>query len=256
MHYSLGLVLALCSGTVFGQTAEPDRVADASELLIPARDSKGKWGYQDRAGTFVIAPQFAHANSFSDGLALVYTTWGMNLLGKTEGVWLFARAGYIDHAGKFVIKPRLVENARDFSEGLAAFEPGASSWGTADWGYLDKTGKWAIKPQFAIAGEFSEGLAPVAVRLGKKTGNEPWGYIDHTGKFVIPAQFYRANAFRDGIAVVFTKAEEPPPLTVRRCIDKQGSFVKCPQPKNHQNTRSEASVWPTTGSSWPLETRY
>src|SRR5438309_10619866 len=43
-------------------------------------------------------------------------------------------------SGKFVIKPRCVENAENFSQGLAAFKAGTSSWGTAKWGYLDKEG--------------------------------------------------------------------------------------------------------------------
>ncbi len=64
-------------------------------------------------------------------------------------------AGYIDHSGKFVIKPRHVENAASFSQGLAAFKAGTNySYGKAKWGYLDKEGKWAIKPQFDTAGNF------------------------------------------------------------------------------------------------------
>ena len=33
----------------------------------------------------------------------------------------------------------------------------------SQWGFIDKTGNFVIEPQFYAAGEFSQGLAPVAV---------------------------------------------------------------------------------------------
>jgi len=217
-------------------TATPrfDDVGAFSEGLAVVRVKK-KFGYIDTSGRLVIPLRFADAAPFSEGLALVYTTLGMNLLGKTEGVWLFASAGYIDRTGKFAIEPRLIENAHKFSEGLAAFEPGASSWGTAKWGYLDKTGKWAIKPQFAKAGDFSEGLAPVAIIVDPKTKREKWGYINQTGKLQIPTQFDGVQGFRQGIAKVFFAEKNPKFEHMHRphgqlwgCIDKAGQVVNCP----------------------------
>jgi hypothetical protein len=149
----------------------------------------------------------------------------MNIFGRTEGWDLFRRAGYIDHTGKFVIGPRYVENAASFSEGVAAFQPGVASPGNAKWGYLDKSGKWAIKPQLEIAGDFSEGLAAVAV--SEKGSPQKWGYIGHSGEFVIPAQFRIAHPFRKGVATVFLWTEGPQ-RHYRKCIDTQGSFVSCP----------------------------
>jgi len=211
-----------------------DRVGAFSEGLAVVKLKK-KFGYIDTGGRLVIPLKFAGAAPFSEGLALVYTTLGMNLFGKTEGVWLFASAGYIDRSGKFVIEPRLVENASKFSEGLAAFEPGASSWGTAKWGYLNTAGKWELKPSFEIATDFSEGLAAVKISVGKEPGQkEPtykWGYIGHTGKFVIPPQFYGAMPFSDGVAVV-SEWNKYGHLHPRRCIDKEGNWVdSCPSRK-------------------------
>jgi len=221
-----------------------DHVGTFSEGLAVVRLKK-KFGYIDTSGRLVIPLQFAGAAPFSEGLALVYTTLGMNLLGKTEGVWLFASAGYIDHSGKFVIKPRLVENARKFSEGLAAFEPGASSWGTGKWGYLNRAGKWGIKPSFEIATDFSEGLAAVEVSVGKEPGHkEPtykWGYIDHTGKFAIPPQFYGAMPFSNGVATV-TDWNKNGHLHPRTCIDKQGNWVQCLRSRKPTNIPDSTSV--------------
>lgn len=211
-----------------------DQIGSLSDGLAVVRLKK-KFGYIDQGGRLVIPLQFADAAPFSEGLALVYTSLGINLFGKTEGVWLFATAGYIDNSGKFVIEPRLIEGARSFSEGLAAFEPGASSWGSAKWGYLDKTGKWAIKPQFDNAGDFSEGLAPVAIVVDKKSKREKWGYIDQTGKLRIPAEFDTAQAFRQGIARVFISEHDAKFEHMHRpkgrwwgCVNKNGEIVDCP----------------------------
>src|SRR5262249_25431005 len=224
--------------------------------LTAARSANGKWGYQDKTGTFVIRPQFdfadvfseglarvelqrkwgyvdvsgrvviplkfVHAEPFTEGLALVYTTWGANIFG-TEGWDFFRRAGYINHDGKFVIGPRNTLNARSFSEGVAPFQPGISTAQNPKWGYLDKSGKWAIKPQFDVAAGFSEGLAAAAQ---SEHDGSVYGYIDHAGRFVIPPQFHGAETFRKGIAVVFVHVDyKEHRLSARRCINKEGNFV-------------------------------
>ena len=61
--------------------------------------------------------------------------------------------------------------AGDFSDGLAPVQVGDR------WGYIDKNGKVAISPQFNDARGFSSGLAPVGIGTN-------WGYIDKSGKFV------------------------------------------------------------------------
>jgi hypothetical protein len=245
---------------------EASAAQDSSAALTPVKSENGKWGYQDHSGAFVvpaqfdkvtkfseglaavalhkkvgyidgngkivISPRFVYGESFNEGLALVYTTWGMNIFGRTEGRDLFRRAGYIDYNGKIVIGPRLAENANSFSEGVAAFQPGVVSPGKAKWGYLDKTGKWAIEPTFEIASDFSEDLAAVEVamekELGKKEPTYKWGYIGHDGNFVIPPQFYGARPFRHGIAVVSLWSMQGH-LHPWRCIDKQANLVaSCP----------------------------
>jgi len=232
---SLAICLPIC-GTA-QEAPQPSGISPESpspQLLVAVKSANGKWGYQDKNGTYVIPPKFVHAEAFHEGVALVTTTWGMNLFGKTEGVWLFGRVGYIDLAGKFVIGPRFAENAHSFSEGVAAFQPGTSSWGNAKWGYLDKTGNWAIKPQFLAGDDFSEGLAAVAVSLDKKSNREKWGYIDQAGKLEIPAKFDGAHAFREGIARVFIAEQHAtfehmhhPKGQWWGCIDKAGEVVKC-----------------------------
>jgi len=216
---------------VFVIPAQFDKATEFSEGLAAVALHK-KFGYIDTTGKMVIAPRFVHGEPFHEGLALVYTSWGMNILGHAEGWDLFRRAGYIDHTGEIVIGPRLAENANSFSEGVAAFQAGAASPGNAKWGYLDKTGKWALKPSFEIATDFSEVLAAVKVSTGKEPGQKQptykWGYIDHSGNFVIPPQFSSAIPFRHGIAIVHLWNMQGH-LHPRRCIDKDGKLVdRCP----------------------------
>jgi hypothetical protein len=188
-----------------------------SEGLAPV-SLDSKFGYIDSTGRFVIEPQFAFAEPFSEGLALVFPDWGLNFLGREEGYTLFVRAGYIDRNGKMLIRARFVENARSFSEGLAAFQAGINyTYGQSKWGYLDKKGNWAIQPRFAVAGDFSEGLAAVSGRVQERD-EDHWGYTDKTGKVVIPLQFDRALPFLGGLAKVKTS-------NGWRYIDKQGEFV-------------------------------
>jgi hypothetical protein len=103
---------------------------------------KGQYGYIDRSGKMVIPPQFTDAESFSEGLALISfdsTQWS-----------------YIDKSGKIVINGEKFVIARGFSEGLAA-----AMGKNEKYGFIDKTGKFVIPPQFYRVGDFSEGLAAV-----------------------------------------------------------------------------------------------
>lgn len=200
--------------------------------LYPIR-LNGQYGYMDRAGKIVVAPQFRRAWDFHDGMARVDSaTEGHGIIdaaGKvtflrkflwigdfSEGlaqvdVWDgSAKAGYIDASGTLVIPsvwsfygeplsnlnmPQFWRKDRNanFSEGLAAVLAADGKLG-----YIDKTGKVVIPPQFLFARPFSEGLAAVA------NDNYAFGYIDAQGKVVIPLTYpnvYPGN-FSEGIARV------------------------------------------------------
>jgi hypothetical protein len=64
------------------------------------------------------------------------------------------------------------------------------------WGFIDKAGALKIPDRYNFAGNFSEGLARVAIKLGVSMG-----YIDRDGKMIIPARFDQAGDFSDGLAV-------------------------------------------------------
>ena len=198
---------------------------DGKKVNIPLKDAKGrgirifgpfseglaviqagrKYGYIDRNGKVVIAPEYDEARAFSEGLGCVSKPGGTR---------------YIDRTGRVVIAPNRLSGT-SFHEGLA----GAARFGTHKWGYIDRSGKFAIRPQFDdVPYRFSEGLA--AVKVGRR-----YGYIDRRGTMLIPPRFRHARYFSEGLAAVDVgKVGEPDDLG-RRCgyIDRTGRFIIKPR---------------------------
>jgi hypothetical protein len=96
------------------------------------------------------------------------------------------------------------------SEGLAAVRkdrgssmPTASSWwdddGTGTFGYVDTKGRWKIDPELAGAGSFDGGVAPAAIRTGKRM---LWGAIDRKGAWVCKPTYTRSLAAGEGLIAV------------------------------------------------------
>lgn len=135
------------------------------------------YGYQDRYGKLVIAPEFNLAYQFVEGLAAV----------RVGEKW-----GYINEQATFVIQPKF-DYAANFSEGLARVQLGAN------YGYVNLSGEMAIAPTFAQALNFHDGLAAVMI-------NHQWYYIDKTGRIVISPpgdsrdQSSGASHFSEGLA--------------------------------------------------------
>lgn len=156
----LSFVVVLVATLALGSAQEPKRPGEPP-LPFPR---KGKYGYRDKDGEFLIQPQFDYAGEFSEGLAVV----GLGKFPATK--W-----GYINLQGQVVI-PAQFDGAHDFSEGMAAVSIGGKL------GYIDRTGKLVVSAQFDEAQKFTGGRARVRV---VKTG---YGYINKTGEFVVPLQ--------------------------------------------------------------------
>jgi hypothetical protein len=151
--------------------------AQKNEGLFWIRED-GKYGYIDRTGKTVIAPQFENTMGFNEGLAAT----------KMNGKY-----GYIDAKGNWVIKPQF-DFTYMFSDGLAMVRVGKQ------YAWIDKKGNQVIAPQDfdEVAMGFTEGRLAV-----KKNGK--WGYIDRTGKMIVEPKFKKATKFEGGAAQVETE---------------------------------------------------
>ena len=207
-----------------------------------AAKANGKWGFLHFIPDshfnilicFSIAPTFEDAEPYiSEGLACVKfdKKWGYvdyeKVQNRLVSIALFAHETIIPVDGSefFAIPPKY-DDAYSFSEGLARVmvNPNVDKSGELNihhlidprlqgglWGFIDKTGAFVIKPQFDLAGNFSEGLAPVAIK-------RKMGYVDKTGKYAIEPRFDIADAFSEGLARV--KIDEK-----FGYIDKNGAFA-------------------------------
>jgi hypothetical protein len=133
--------------------------------ILGSAPAGGNWGFINKAGTFVIKPQFQSADpdGFVDGLA---------------GACLNGRCGYIDRTGAFAIKTQF-NDASTFSEGMAAFQINGK------WGFIDTSGNIVINPQFDAVTPFSGGLAVVSVSGRSGTINKQGKYVVNPGQFDI-----------------------------------------------------------------------
>lgn len=224
-----------------------DRVMPFQEGLAGV-EKDGKWGYVDRTGKVVIPLQWSSAESFSDGVAAVVDHY--HIYGKPDGDDItLAACGFIDKTGRYLIEPsieRRLEQCPTFSEGLArvCFAPGIRYYFRdfpydGQCGYLDKSGQWAIKPQYLVTprigppGDFSEGLAPVALKEIKKFGDASWqtnfAYIDRNGRSMFEAKgYFLAYPFREGMAQLIkwrTYGEEKPGTATVDFIDRTGRVL-------------------------------
>jgi WG containing repeat len=148
-----------------------------SSGLLPV-SVKGKWGFVDKSGKLLIAPQFEDADNFSEGLAPVKvrseeTTWcPRDESGSREGFTM--RWGYIDPSGKTIIPPQF-ESAAPFVEGLAVIHQCGQAF------FIDKTGRSIISANFKYASSFSNGLAQVETMTQNGLVTS---YIDRTGRVI------------------------------------------------------------------------
>lgn len=189
----------------------------------------GQYGFLNTDLEYAITPQFANAESFSEGLACVKVndSWG-----DSSGKW-----GFINRHGKFVIKPTF-DTADSFHDGVAVVSRNHKYW------YIKKNGKalfrygrgkLRFRETFDYAEPFSEGMAFVKKKWdviiisksGRKQftvkdhschepykdglafictyskGEDKWGACDKKGRIIIPFEYDRISGFVNGFAMVY-----------------------------------------------------
>ncbi|WP_158301829.1 WG repeat-containing protein [Paenibacillus mesophilus] len=202
----------------------------SEELLLPLKKN-GLYGYINRLGDWIIAPQYTSADLFHDGLAVIEVNEGSLKL-----------SGYIDWQGNTVIEP-VYNMATPFRHGMAAVgvykNNNIEQWfinkdnerlfpttynlvtyfsdnritvytgqflGELTMGYIDLNGREVIPPQyepnFSMDSGFHEGLAAVS------PDRKRWGYIDEDGKTAIPYIYERVGGFSQNRADVKLPSEK------------------------------------------------
>ena len=140
---------------------------------------KGKAGYIDTNGNFVIQRKFNIAMPFSEGLAYVE---------------LNNKYGYIDKSGEFVVEPQFYSCA-SFSDGFALVNDSITSKGS----FIDKNGKSKLQGRNFLISKFREGL----INCPDDKGN--WGFIDINGNVIIEFKYKLTRPFFEGKGAVAPK---------------------------------------------------
>lgn len=198
------------TGSPCGKTVD---VAGEPLFALP-RD--GKWGYVNRAGDWVIEPQWRQAEPFSEGRAMV-----------DDGSAGASAWGIIDRHGDYVLKPGIRSHSfstidgmdvgdspiKPFSQGCAA-AVGPSS--DDDPYFVTRDGKFWLRDALPAAladwdvreyGSFSEGLA--WFRLFPEEFGKPlrYGWIDTEGALAIEPEYEGAGDFVGGLAPADSRSD-------------------------------------------------
>lgn len=160
-----------------------------------------RWGVIDKAGKYVIKPQFESfyvndldiCQALYDGFATV----------KKDGKW-----GVVDKSGSIIVKPSYFFLSC-FNNGYAIYQANQSG----KYGVIDKTGKAITKPIYDKTEKCYSLDGLFAVEKGGK-----WGYIDSKGKEIIKTQYDDYSSFSNGVALVKQNLKY-------YWIDKQGKNI-------------------------------
>lgn len=173
------------------------------------------FGYLNTKGEWAIAPQYAWALDFKDGVAWVQDPGDKkSLMGK--GLW-----GLIDTKNNVLI-PFKYKHVKECKDGTFIVQTPEGKYK-----YIDKEDKQVVPGEYESANEFSEGFA--AVKIGNL-----YGYINREGEVVIPCEYQNAGDFSDGYACVKS--------VHKKVIQQNGDVEEYPSMYGFINTKGELVV--------------
>lgn len=186
------------------------RFREGLAAVYMRNDETGRyaWGYIDKRGQVVIAPQFLLPSEFNNGYAVVLDS--------------DKRTTCINQRGEKIFRQYRFETA--FNDSVAAIREGFKAPGTLP-GARSMMGlirvapggglREAVFPQFDKVGSFGSGLAPVLIgSRNSDTLRTPddvidyqhiggkWGYISLNGQIMLNPNFDGATGFINGRATV------------------------------------------------------
>lgn len=177
-----------------------------------------KWGFIDSSGKVIVPLNYYAVSPFSDGVAAVTVEDGASRL-----------CGYIDHEGRFVIKPQNKFVCRDFNEGFALVGVYSEAAGEHFDGYMNKEGELALGGQYVRADPFSEGLALVvswsnSVFINKQ-GETVINLYRYAGNDTLGDEYVPAGPFSEGLAEVDIKSASQYGYYRYGFVNKKGMVV-------------------------------
>lgn len=177
----------------------------------------GKYGFIDKAGKTIVAPQYDWVESFkTNGLARVKQNEKFGMIDTTGKIILPCEYNVIDECSEKVI--RIVKDKKfgfsnesgqiiipikyDYSPEISVTKGFTNGYVKVELlkkrGLMDTTGKFILPCEYDDVGNFHEDVC--AIRKGKL-----WGYIDKSKKIKINPQFEYAWDFLLGLAKVKQK---------------------------------------------------
>ena len=142
---------------------------------------RGKKGFIDKKGNFVIRLQYNKADNFHESLAAVQKDW---------------RWGYIDRNGNVVI-PFQYDEAFGFDGGVAPVKKDGK------WIVIDKKGSVKFKTDYKSIYPFHEGVAEVEIRDKTYKNRITSNLIDTDGKLLFKKDYTFNGNFREGCIFVY-----------------------------------------------------
>ncbi len=189
MNLSIALLFCLACLSVYAQQ------------LSPQQNNKGKYGYVDDSGAFVIKAQWDEAENFADGHAMV----------KKGDLY-----GFINASGEYIIKPKYssVDAYNEFD--LCKVSVGGSydkvgNFNGAKYGFINRELKEVTPIKYALIEKFAKnGVCRVNVggKINKVAGltlkGGKYGYLLSTGVELLPVDYgnVRSSFSDDGYAWV------------------------------------------------------
>ena len=172
--------------------------------LYPIREN-GLYGYIDSVGNRIIEPEFLWVSTFHNGLAMavvdtIYREVPDSMayeVGERDTIInvyrMYAKYGYIDKSGDFVIEPKFISYVNMNEIGDVAYD-------------MDDCSNALFRHSFR------NGRAMYCDTTTWKNG-----YIDTKGNVVVGAKYYYSEPFSEGLAIVRDAVAEPL-YTNKACI--------------------------------------
>jgi hypothetical protein len=177
-------------------------VSPFSEGLASA-EKNGLYGFINREGKIVIAPQFYSTLFFTDGYSMVDVGAERNMTGEH-----IPKFRFVNRKGE-ILEPDQYDNVDlMFMNGFAFVSkdvlPKLGEVATTKQGLINRKGKLVVPLsfRFLFRNFFKDGFEFATDYDEFQKGNKLVGLIDSTGKWVTKAIFENAMAFAEGVAPI------------------------------------------------------